>query len=119
MELTIDEKRLIVSALENNYRGLPDEIAKAAEGSAIGLVYTGEIAQRMGGKIKVYRMLLSVEKKIFESLPEDEDAPGALGETNDRIEALAELEDMIVFSENDEQPETDDSDGVLGDKAQD
>ena len=119
MEFTSKEKRMIVSALEAEWGELTDAVNKITHAWELGIRFEGESLE---GAIQVFsgfQHYLDIEKKIFESLDDGEEKHNLLEEINQNISQFNKCKEIVGFFKDDGQPETDDSDGVLGDKAQD
>ena len=119
MDFTVDEKRIIAGALEAGYDDVPEKINNTTQAALMGCKFEGEIADSVIGLVTTYETVLNIERKIFESVEDNKEAKGALNEILTRIEQVGKCQKIIGLFEDDEQPETDDSDGVLADKAQD
>ncbi len=119
MELTIDEKRMIIGALQEEYGESADTINKITWMWESGVRFQGEVLESATHIFSDYQYFLDIKKKIFESLDDGEQKQGLLEEVNQTISQFNKCKGIVGFFKDDEQPETDDSDGVLGDKAQD
>ena len=117
MDFTAKEKRMIVGALEAEWGKGTDTINKITSMWASGIRFEGEILENATRVFSDYQYFLDMEKKIFESLDDGEEKQSLLGEINQNISQFNKCKEIVGFFKDDEQPETDDSDGVLGDKA--
>ena len=119
MDFTLDEKKMIVSALQEEYRESADTINKITWMWQSGVRFQGEVLESATHIFSDYQYFLDIKKKIFESLDDGEQKQGLLEEVNQTISQFNECQEIVGFFNDDEQPEPDDSDRVLGDKAQD
>ncbi len=119
MEFTLEEKKMIVSALEEEYKEVTEAVNQVTFMFDHGVRFEGEILDRSIALFKGYEAFLRLEKKIFESLEDKEERERLSKEVAQSISQFNECKAIVGFLEDDEHPETDDSDGVLGDKAQD
>lgn len=119
MDFTDKEKRMIVGGLETEW----GDNRKAAEIITnlchLDTRFEGEALEEAIQVFDELQILLHLEKKIFESLDDGEEKQGLLSDINQNISELNRCKEIVGFFEGNEQSETDDSEGVLGDKAQD
>ncbi len=119
MEFLDPEKRMIIGALENEWGDLTDILNKLTCMWQSGVRFEGKALQAATQVFRDFQYFLDIEKKIFESIEDEEEKQRLLGETNQTMSQFDKCKEIVGFFKDDKQPETNDSDGVLGDKAQD
>ena len=119
MDFTDREKRMIVAGLETEWGDNREATAVITNLVRLGTRFKGEALEEAIQVFDELQILLHLEKKIFESLDDGEEKQGLLNDINQNISEFNRCKEIVDFFQGNEQPQTDDSEGVLGDKAQD
>ncbi len=117
MDFTEIEKKMIVGGLETEWGHLADTIDKITWMWESGIRFEGEVLESAIEMFSDYQYFLGIEKKIFESLDDGEEKQNLLRDVNRTMSQFNKCKEIVGFFEDEEQPETDDGNGVLGDKA--